>query len=158
MCENKYSVECCDINEAACTIYQLYNFSYISTCCITFLHYLYIICLKFVCRQCAFLCRQQWHGIEPGRMDWQTDGLTVPAWSVAQDWRSSAPESLRAALADSPEDWPAASPCDASTMITLKPKSHVIYCVTLCPCGCQLFDIVIVYQPKFKSILCENAW
>jgi len=33
--------------------------------------------------------------------------------------RSGAPDSLRAGLADPPEDWPAASPCDAAAAIRL---------------------------------------
>jgi len=49
--------------------------------------------------------------------------------SAAQGWRTSAPDSLRARLADLPEYWPAASLCDAAAVITFEPKilARVIY-------------------------------
>jgi len=37
--------------------------------------------------------------------------------SAAYGRRSGAPDSLRAGLADPPEEWPAASPCDAAAVI-----------------------------------------
>jgi len=51
--------------------------------------------------------------------------------SAAQGWRTGAPDSLRARLADPPppESWPAASPCDAAAVITFEPEilARVIY-------------------------------
>jgi len=35
-----------------------------------------------------------------------------------------APDSLRAGLADPPEDWTAASPCGAAAVITFQPKAR----------------------------------
>ena len=48
---------------------------------------------------------------------------------AAQGRRTGAPDSLRAGLADPPEDWTAASLCDAAAVITFEPKilAHVIY-------------------------------
>jgi len=37
--------------------------------------------------------------------------------SAARGQQSGAPDSLRAGLADLPEDWTVASPCDAATVI-----------------------------------------
>ena len=45
--------------------------------------------------------------------------------SASQSRRSSAPDSLRAGFANPPEDWPAASPCDAAAVITREPKLAV---------------------------------
>jgi len=50
--------------------------------------------------------------------------------SAAQGWRTGAPDSLRAGLADQPpEYWPAASLCDAAAVITFEPEilARVIY-------------------------------
>jgi len=49
--------------------------------------------------------------------------------SAAQGRQNGAPVSLRAGLADPPEDWPAASLCDAAAVITFEPKilARVIY-------------------------------
>jgi len=58
--------------------------------------------------------------IQDGRTDEQTAGCVYSA-GVAPT-RSGAPDSLLAGLADPPEDWPAASPCDAAAMITREPK------------------------------------
>jgi len=68
---------------------------------------------------------------QDGRTDGQTAGClqcwhrsnTAPP-SAAQGRRSGAPDSLRAGLADPPEDWPAASPCDAAAVIAREPKSR----------------------------------
>jgi len=52
-----------------------------------------------------------------------------PATLSAVNRRTGAPDSLPAGLADPPEDWPAASLCDAAAVITFKPKilARVIY-------------------------------
>jgi len=52
-----------------------------------------------------------------------------PATLSAADRRTGAPYSFRVGLADPPEDWPAASPCDAAGVIRFQPKilARVIY-------------------------------
>jgi len=52
-----------------------------------------------------------------------------PATLSAADQRTSAPELRVGLLADQPEDWLAASPCDAAAVITFEPKilARVIY-------------------------------
>jgi len=44
----------------------------------------------------------------------------------AQGRRSGAPDSLRAGLADPPEYWQAANPCDAVTVLHASQKSAVL--------------------------------
>jgi len=52
-----------------------------------------------------------------------------PTTLSAANRRTGAPDSLRVGLADPPEDWPAASPCDAAAVIRFQPKilARVIY-------------------------------
>jgi len=52
-----------------------------------------------------------------------------PATLSAADRRTGAPDSFRVGLANLPEDWPDASPCDAATVIRFQRKilAGVIY-------------------------------
>ena len=84
---------------------------------------LYIICPKF---SVPFVRGQ---GAVPGWTDagclcWHRSNL-VPT-SAALGQRISALDSLRAGLADLPDDWLSASPCDAAAVITCEPKSRKV--------------------------------
>jgi len=52
-----------------------------------------------------------------------------PATLLAADRRTGALDSFRVGLADLPEDWSAASPCDSTAVIRFQPKilAGVIY-------------------------------
>ena len=70
------------------------------------------------------------------RADRRTGVFTVLAslQRGVQSRQSGAPDSLRAGLADPPEDWPAASSCDAAAMIKREPSE----CLWCCNHGKQL--------------------
>ena len=54
--------------------------------------------------------------------DGRTPGVNSAGIAPTQGRRSGAPDSLRAGLADPPDDWPTASSCDAAAVTVREPK------------------------------------